>query len=267
MTWTDQGHPLAALLGLLGGVLVGALLPRVIARIPEPKPEPKPESAPDPESDQGADPESGADSAPPAEPLPPKPLYADLGASSGLALRLAIATGVGAAVLAASIGHDWALLVALPLAPVCVVLGYVDLHTRLLPSRVLLPSHAVAIVLAGAAAWAAGDAHPLIRAVIAMAVVRSVFWVLWWLRASAMGFGDVRLSALLAFGLGYLGWSEVVIGIYAGFIVFVLPGLSIALVRRDRGFLKARIPFGPALVVGALLGVAFGPWIATGLGY
>ncbi|HET6154161.1 MAG TPA: prepilin peptidase [Marmoricola sp.] len=258
MTWADPGHPLAALLALLGGLVVGALLPRVVALIPEPKPEPTSE----PEA--GADPESGVDSAQPSE---PKALYADLGAQPGLALRLALATGVAAAVLAASIGHDWALLVLLPLAPVCVVLGYVDLHTRLLPSRVLLPSHAVAIVLAGAAAATSGDTHPLIRAAIAMVVVRSVFWVLWWMRASAMGFGDVRLSALLAFGLGYLGWAEVIIGIYAGFIVFVLPGLAVALARRDRGFLKSRIPFGPALVVGALLGVAFGPWIATGLGY
>jgi leader peptidase (prepilin peptidase)/N-methyltransferase len=82
-----------------------------------------------------------------------------------------------------------------------------------------------------------------------------------------MGFGDVRLSALLSFCLGYLGWAEVAIGVYAGFLVFVVPGLTVALVRRDRAYLKTRVPFGPALVIGALLAIVFGPWISTSLGY
>ena len=82
-----------------------------------------------------------------------------------------------------------------------------------------------------------------------------------------MGFGDVRLSALLGFVLGYLGWAELLIGVYAAFLEFTLPGLVLAVVLRDRARLKAKVPFGPFLLLGALTGIAFGPWISSSLGY
>jgi leader peptidase (prepilin peptidase) / N-methyltransferase len=106
-----------------------------------------------------------------------------------------------------------------------------------------------------------------VRALIAMVVLRTVFWVLWWIHSAGMGFGDVRLSALLGFALGYLGWAQALVGIYAGFLLFVVPGIVVAIVRRDRRFLRVAIPFGPFLLVGAVIGVLAGPAIARGLGY
>ncbi|RNL64119.1 prepilin peptidase [Nocardioides marmoriginsengisoli] len=244
MSWFDPGHPATALAALAIGLLAGLLVPRMVALVPEPDPDP--EAAPD---------------------AAPKLLYVDLAARRGLAWQAAVATGLASAVIGASVGWHWPLLVLLPAVPVCVALGYIDWHTRLLPSRLLLPAHAVLLALGVVAALVSADLDALLRAVIAMLVVRSIFWMLWWIRSAGMGFGDVRLSALLAFGLGYLGWAEVVIGIYAGFVVFVAPGIVVALVRRDRGFLKSRIPFGPFMVIGALVGIATGPWIAGSLGY
>ena len=40
---------------------------------------------------------------------------------------------------------------------------------------------------------------------ICLLVVRTVFWLLWFIRQAGMGFGDVRLSALLGCALGYVG--------------------------------------------------------------
>ena len=74
-----------------------------------------------------------------------------------------------------------------------------------------------------------------------------------------MGYGDVRLSAVLGFALGYLGWPELLIGIYGGFVAFAVSGFVIALVRRDRQVLRTSYPFGPFLLVGALAGLAVGP--------
>ena len=244
MSWLDAGHPAAALVALGIGLVAGLLVPRLVALVPEPEP--------DPEGDPDA---------------PPKALYADLAARRGLAWWTTLGAGLASAAVAASVGWHWPLLVLLPVVPICVALAYIDWNTRLLPSRMLLPAHAAVIVLAIVAALVSDDTDALVRAVIAMLVVRSIFWLLWWIRSAGMGFGDVRLSALLAFGLGYLGWAEVVIGIYAGFLVFVLPGVVVALVRRDRTFLKSRIPFGPFLVLGALVGIAVGPWVARSLGY
>jgi leader peptidase (prepilin peptidase)/N-methyltransferase len=91
-----------------------------------------------------------------------------------------------------------------------------------------------------------------------MVGARVVFWVLWFVRSAGMGFGDVRLSALLGFVLAYLGWPEYALGLYSGFVVFGLPGLLLAIVRWDRKLLKKAYPFGPFLLLGALLGILFG---------
>jgi len=254
MTWTDAGHPLAALLAGALGALLGWFVPRLIALVPEPEPEPD-----DPEKD--IEPEKAL------IPLPPKIPYVDLAARPGLAAWTALFSAVSATVTGASVGQEWSLLFLVPLVPLCVALAVIDWQTRLLPTRLVLPAHAVAIVVATAVAFATDDTDALVRALVGMLVVRSIFWVLWWFRSSGMGFGDVRLSALLAFTLGYLGWAELLIGIYAGFVVFIVPGLAVAIVRRKKSFLKTRLPFGPAMIIGALLGVAVGPWIATSLGY
>ncbi len=265
MTWNDAGHPLAALLAGLVGALLGWFVPQLIALLPEPDPEPDPEPGSDPEPEPEQDPE--VEPKQELVPLPVKILYVDLAARSGLALRTALFSALSAAAVGASVGPEWALLFLVPLVPVCVALALIDGHTRLLPTRLVLPAHAAAILVAVPVAFATDDADALVRALIGMVVVRSVFWVLWWFRSSGMGFGDVRLSALLGFALGYLGWAELLIGMYAGFVVFIVPGLVVAIARRKKSFLKTRLPFGPAMIVGALLGLALGPWIARGLGY
>ena len=91
-----------------------------------------------------------------------------------------------------------------------------------------------------------------------MVAARVVFWILWFIRSAGMGFGDVRLSALLGFVLAYVGWPEYALGLYSGFLLFGLPGLLLALVRRDRSLLKKAYPFGPFLLLGALLGIVVG---------
>ena len=231
--------------------LAGALVPSVIARIPEPAPKPVPQPASE---------------APPPQPAEkpeeePKALYVDLAARPGLVRWTAALAAVAGAAVGAALGWSWPLLFLLPTVPVGVLLGYVDLRTKLLPSRVLLPAHAAVILLAGVCALVTTDGDAFVRALIGMVAARSVFWVLWWIRSAGLGFGDVRLSALLGFELAYLGWGELVVGTYASFLLFGLPGLVVALVRRDRSLLRTAYPFGPAMLVGAVLGIGIGATI------
>lgn len=227
----DTAAAAAALCGL-GGLLV----PLLIARVPEPTPDPEPV-----EGDE------------------PKTPYAEVAARPRLALWCAAAAAVAGAVVGLSVGWVWPLLFLLPLVPVAVALSVIDWHTHLLPSRVVLPALGATIVLAGVCWLVTRDTDALVRAAIGLVAVRSGFWLLWSIHASGMGFGDVRLSALLGFVLGYLGWGELVLGIYSGFLVFALPGLLIAVVRRDRQLLRTAFPFGPFMLLGALVGIAFGP--------
>jgi len=245
MTW-DAETIQAGIIGLVAGGLGGLSVRPLIHRLPEPEPEPVEEGAEEP---------------------PAKIPYVEVAALPGLTTRSVLGGALLGAVLGLALGREWTLLLVLPLVGVCLALGYVDARTRLLPTRLVLPATGVAIVLGVVVALLQDDRDALVRAAIGLVVVRTVFWVLWWFRSSGMGFGDVRLAALLGFVLGYLGWAELLIGVYAAFLEFTVPGLLLAVVLRDRSRLKARVPFGPFLLLGAVTGIALGPWIATSLGY
>ena len=223
--------------------VAGMLVPRLIRALPEPTP---------------------VDDAVDAE---PKTAYAEIGARPGLWWRTAGASAVAAGLVGLAVGRDSWLVATIPLVPVLVALSVVDWHTKLLPTRIVLPATAYALAVALALWPVTGDHTDLLRSVLGLVVARSVFWVLWFVHSAGMGFGDVRLAALLGIALGHLGWGELVVGLYTGFLIFGLPGLLLAVVRRDRSLLRSAFPFGPFMVVGALVGVLVGPWVAAYLGW
>jgi len=232
----------AAAVATLVGAVLGALVPTLIERIPEPDDERHPDDG-------------------------PKVPYAVVGARAGLALQTTVLSGVASGLVGYAVGWDRALVGLLPLVPVCVALAVVDQRTRLLPKIVVLPATGALIGLGVLDAVLAGDHTDLLRAAIGLVVARSFYWVLWFLHSAGMGFGDVRLAALLGFPLAHLGWHEFALGMYSGFLVFALPGLLLALVRWDRDELRTPRPFGPAMIVGALLGVVLGPTLLAGLAF
>jgi leader peptidase (prepilin peptidase)/N-methyltransferase len=229
----------AVVAGVAAGGL-GALVPALIARIPEPEPD-----EPD-EPDEGEVPEP--------EPEPKVP-YAEIAAGPGLAWRAALASLVSGAAIGAVIGLEWPLLYLVPLVPVGVALAVVDWRTRLLPTKVIAPTYVglVAVVLLVTAVT--GDLDDLERAGLGWLLAGGLYFLLWLIYPRGMGYGDVRLSGVLGIALGHLGWSELVVGIYGGFLLGgILGGVLAALSRVDRkGY-----PFGPFMLLGALVGVVVG---------
>ncbi len=143
----------------------------------------------------------------------------------------------------------------LVLVPVGVALAVVDWRTRLLPTKVIAPAYVVVGLLVVAAAGLEGDWSSLVRAVWGLVLARGVFWLLWLVHPRGMGFGDVRLAGLLGMPLGLLGWGQLAIGVYAGFLVGGVAGLVLSAARLvDRG----AYPFGPFMLIGALVGVLWG---------
>jgi leader peptidase (prepilin peptidase)/N-methyltransferase len=235
---------LAALVAALLAGLGGLLVPRLVAWVPEP----------------AAKPVDEADVPTAAE--PPKMLYADIARGPGLGWRSAVASAVAGALLGAATGLDWPLVWLVPLTPVAVALSVIDWHTRLLPRVIVLPATLAAIVLVVVVGLATGDREALVRALVAMVVARSFFWVLWFVRSAGMGFGDVRLAAPVGLVLGWSGWGALAIGLWASFVIFVVPVLVALVVKRDRSLLKRSVPFGPFMVVGALVGLVWGTALA-----
>jgi leader peptidase (prepilin peptidase)/N-methyltransferase len=238
-TWDPWSAALVC--GLLCAVL-GALVPVLVGRLPEPDP--------------------------PLEPYPgepPKEPYAAIAARRGLRPGSVLASAVAGAVIGRAVGWDPVLVGLVPLVPVGVALAVIDWRTRLLPSRIVLPTTALAVLL-GCLGWAvARDPDDLVRGLVGLLAVRSFYWLLWRVNATGMGFGDVRLAGLTGFVLGHLGWGELLLGTYAPFLVFGLPGLLLALARRDRALLKKAFPFGPSMLVGALIGIAVGEQLLASL--
>lgn len=142
------------------------------------------------------------------------------------------------------------------------LLTVIDLREKLLPNRILLPATLVVLVLLAVAA-AADDAWPdLLRGVIGGAVSFAVGLVLALLSPGALGMGDVKLAALLGLVLGWLGWPVLVLGFLLGFVLQAVVGLALLAVRRAGR--STELPFGPALLAGALIAALLsGEW--TGL--
>jgi leader peptidase (prepilin peptidase)/N-methyltransferase len=220
---------------VLGAIACGAGalgVPELVARIPDP--------------------------APKADQPDPGPGYGPVAALPGLRYRAALVAAACGALLGGAVGLDWPLLFLLPLVPVSVALAFVDLHTHLLPTKVIWPTLAGTVVLAGVAALADGDPRAFLRAVVGGLVVFACFHALWWIHPAGMGYGDVRLSAVVGFVLGYVGWAALLLGGYGAFLIFAVLGVARALARRDRSALRTPLPFGPFLLAGALFGVVVG---------
>jgi leader peptidase (prepilin peptidase)/N-methyltransferase len=233
---------------VLCGSAAYALAPWILRRLPEPEPEVEPE--PEAVGELGA----AADSELVPEPEV-KTLYVDL-AGAKAAYWCGGLAAVAGGLLGWSLGMSAGLAAWLILAVSGALLGYIDAHTRYLPSLIIWPTYgAVAVALVIGAA-ASGEWDMLRRAAIAGAIGFAVFYLMWLVFPRGVGFGDVRLSGLLSLALGWIGWAELISGLYGGFLLGAVIGLLLMAVRLVK--LKQLLPFGPFMLVGALLGVLLG---------
>ncbi|MCL6096135.1 MAG: prepilin peptidase [Patescibacteria group bacterium] len=86
-------------------------------------------------------------------------------------------------------------------------------------------------------------------------------------KGKGMGFGDVKLSFLLGLALGF---PKIILALYLAFLTGAISGIILILWRKKRS-LKETIPFGPFLIIGALVSLFWGrtiiPSIVIFLGF
>lgn len=171
-----------------------------------------------------------------------------------------VATAAVFAVIAARIGLTAELPAYLYLAAIGVALWMIDLDVKRLPNAIVLPSYAVALVLLTGAALVSGEWGALLRGLGGLVALYGLYFLLAWIYPAGMGFGDVKLAGVLGLYLGYLGWAEVMIG---GFLGFLYGGIvGIALMGLNRAGRKSQIPFGPFMLAGALTAIVWGDALA-----
>ena len=96
------------------------------------------------------------------------------------------------------------------------------------------------------------------------AVLAGPLFVIWFINPKGMGFGDVRLAVLLGWGVGFYAGVRPMAAVFLGICCMVgsaLIGLLYGIVGMGVRGRKAQVPFGPAMVTGAFLCMAFAPQI------
>lgn len=164
--------------------------------------------------------------------------------------------------LALRFGVDAALPAYLYLGAVGLALALIDVDVRRLPDSLTLPSYPVALVLLGLALLGDHDVHQLLRAVIGAAIAFGLYFALWFAYPKGMGFGDVKLSGVLGVYLGWLGYGELTVGLFLGFLYGGLFGIGLILFKD--GGRKTKVPFGPFMLLGALTGLLVGGQLVDG---
>jgi leader peptidase (prepilin peptidase)/N-methyltransferase len=92
------------------------------------------------------------------------------------------------------------------------------------------------------------------RAGLAAAIVGLGHLVVAILPGGGLGLGDVKLAAVLAFALGLTGWPAVLLGVL---VPYLINGpIAVYLLLSRRATRRTPLPFGPALLVGALIAFA-----------
>jgi len=160
-------------------------------------------------------------------------------------------------------GHEASLVLVLPFwvfLAMAVTVSVTDLTHRLVPRQLLYGALVgiVALLVVASAhlhAW-----RPLVDATGAGLGAFAVFFVIWFFVPRGMGFGDVRLAGVIGVTVGYLGLLEAYLAFLVGFVLGLVFGLAL-MVGSGSGR-KTRIPFAPALCIGAAIAILWGGTLA-----
>src|SRR5215213_11219907 len=135
-----------------------------------------------------------------------------------------------------------------------VLLAVIDWKVRRLPTRLVyytLAGVAAGLAFAALVEW---DWRPLATAVAGAVLFANAFFLLWFLTRKftgmmMLGFGDVRLAAVLGLLLGWYGLPYVLYGAIAGHVLALTLAVGMSIKRRK---LLLRYSFGPPLIAGTL---------------
>jgi leader peptidase (prepilin peptidase)/N-methyltransferase len=133
------------------------------------------------------------------------------------------------------------------------MLAFIDLEVRRLPDRLTLPAYPVAGVLLTVCAAYSSEWQALARAAACAGLAVAAFFLLVVISPgqAGLGWGDVKLAGVLAALLGWLSWSNALLGLLTGFVLGGVAAAVLLLARRVGR--KSDLTFGPALILGAYL--------------
>ena len=154
------------------------------------------------------------------------------------------------------IGPVWVLPAYLLFVATTVVLVLTDLDHKRIPNRILYPATAAAVMLIAAGAAADGSMVSIPRALAGGGIYFGLLLVIALLARGGFGMGDVKLAFLLGTFLAFQSWDTLWSGIFLAFLIGGVISLLLLITKRKGR--KDAIPFGPPLIVGALVALVWG---------
>jgi len=196
-------------------------------------------------------------------------------------VELVTAFAFAAAVL--RVGPNWTVVAYWLFFSTLIAVSVVDLFNYLIPDRIVFPSLAASLVLIVATSLYYDQPRAISGALVGMLAYAVMLGLPFVIRPNALGFGDVKLA--LVMGL-FLGWTPdllnavrlVLISLVLGCLIGLAVGAALFLARKftgrdllvdplvesgeiapQSGLFGTTFPFGPALALGAAIGVLFAP--------
>lgn len=143
-------------------------------------------------------------------------------------------------------------LILLPVLVIGGAAALVDLRERRLPDPL---TAALAVTTLAAVLVAAGVVPPVAARAVAGAVIGAVLVVAGRVVSpDAVGWGDVKLAPSLTAWLAGTGWATLYAGLLA-WSVLIAATAAVAGLRRPAN--EAVVPYGPAMVLGTIVAIAF----------
>ena len=165
------------------------------------------------------------------------------------------AAAVGAVVVTLAVYARLAALSAAPAVwvgvPFLVALAIIDWNVRRLPTAVIYVALTSVMFTAALVAVFTRDARPLVYGLLGMCGEWAFWRIVKSIYGEQMGWGDVRLGALLGLVIGPWG----LVAMLAAIFVAMLAAVAYGIVKGAR----YRLPLGTFLVAGALAVILIGP--------
>ena len=160
--------------------------------------------------------------------------------------------GLGYGLIVWNFGLAWPAVVYAALFSALLVAALIDLEHQIIPDAITLPGIALGLICAATVLPLA-----LTDAVLGLLLGGGLLWALaaaspYVFGKEGMGGGDIKLLAMIG---AFLGWKSTVLTIMIGALAGAVVGIALILLnimRRDQ-----YLPFGPFLVLGALISMFF----------
>ena len=178
-------------------------------------------------------------------------------------LWVELVTVAAFAELAVQYGELWVLAPLLLLAACLITVSVIDLQVQRIPDRITFPTFFVSVPAIILVSIVEDATETIPGAFIGAAAYFFFLFVTHLVYPAGMGFGDVKLAAVMGLYLGWLGWTDllpiagplrlVFYALMLGCVLGVVFGLGVQIATKKRG----AFPFGPALAMACYVVVLF----------